>query len=239
MAGDAEGVAVRDGRRDHGDRALVRQFLLTDSLLGVSFVPVQRPVNRLEQLRAAYMAGPGGDLRREGLRPVFGTDGSAPLVLFVRDQPSPEEQACGRAGEGPSGKKVMDMVRAMGLGTDEVRLTHLVRVRRGSEAVSMEDAERDGPWVRREIDLLEPLCVVAMGPVSTSVLTGTRGSADPSMEGIRGVMQRTVCNGRDIPLMPVIDPEYLLAHYTTEVRKQLWTDLQRVMSVVGDESSGR
>jgi DNA polymerase len=76
------------------------------------------------------------------------------------------------------------------------------------------------PWLERQIALIRPKCLVALGATAFKGLTGDMKA---SITKVRGVWHK---HG-DIPLMPSFHPAYLLRY--APAKKSAWEDLKKVL----------
>jgi DNA polymerase len=75
------------------------------------------------------------------------------------------------------------------------------------------------PFLQRQLAVIAPQIIVAMGELPTRVLTGQTGE----FSGLRGHW----CKYQGIDVMPTFDPAYLLLH--PHEKREAWNDLKEVM----------
>jgi uracil-DNA glycosylase len=148
--------------------------------------------------------------------------------LFVGEGPGAEEDAKGEPFVGQAGKLLDNMLRAIGLKRGEnVYIANIVKCRppqnrnpSGDEAASCE------PYLTRQIELLEPKLVVALGKVAAQNLL----ASDSAIASLRGRSH----DFRGIPLIVTYHPAYLLRSLTDKAKA--WEDLclaRRTMGQAG------
>lgn len=221
-----------------------RQFVETSALMGVDFVPVARGGHapkttdvttsvasadgtkreRLDALRARYEAEAELPGRMPGWNNLVFEDGDPDArLMFIGEAPGTDEDQQGIPFVGRAGKKLTEMIIAMGLSRETVYIANILKVRPpDNRTPTREEAEMDGPWLLEQIAIVEPDVIVTLGkPASQFIL-----NSDASMGAMRGEFHDF--NG--VPVMPTYHPAYLLRAYTPENRKKVWSDLQQVMS---------
>lgn len=152
--------------------------------------------------------------RKQAVLGVGSTDGP---WLFVGEGPGAEEDALGEPFVGPAGKLLDAMLAAAGLQRGrEVYIANVVKCRPpGNRNPSPDEAASCAPFLDRQIDLIQPKIIVALGKIAMTRLTGS----DASMASMRGQMHAY----RGIPVVATYHPSYMLR---TPVEKlKSWEDL--------------
>ncbi len=215
---------------------------LTSSSSKTSFVaaPVSSPL--LPDARAAAMA----ELRSQILAcsrcshlassrhsVVFGVGDIHAKILFVGEAPGTEDDLCGEPFMGPAGELLTKILTAMGLSRDSVFLTALLKCRpdtpgdsAGNRKPRPEEVSTCLPWLERQIDLVQPRVVVALG---ASASEGLLGKGVTGITHLRGSWQ----NYRGMPLMPTYHPAYLLRNQALSEKRKVWEDMLQVMERAG------
>ncbi|MCF7855841.1 MAG: uracil-DNA glycosylase [Candidatus Pacebacteria bacterium] len=153
---------------------------------------------------------------------VPGQGSPNPEIVFVGEGPGADEDEQGLAFVGKAGHLLTRMIEAMGLTRDDVFICNIVKCR-PPENRTPELSEMNAclPYLKRQIGLLQPKVVVALG---ATALTGLVEM--PKGMGItraRGTWLRFA----GIDLMPTFHPAYLLRN--PNVKKYVWEDLQAVL----------
>lgn len=229
---------------------VARQHAETTRLFGVDFVPValRRPAAldaeaeraRERSLATAPVAPSDKAVALAALRTehdascphctkatahtqtVFG-DGSpdAPL-MFIGEAPGAEEDRQGIPFVGASGKKLTEMIRAMGFDRSQVYIANVLKARPpNNDTPTPDEAAKCGPFLVRQIEIIRPAVIVTLGKPAVSYLLDTRDS----MTNLRGRWFEF----HGIPVMPTFHPAFLLRQYTPENRAKVWSDLKQVM----------
>ncbi|MHB9138758.1 MAG: uracil-DNA glycosylase [Victivallaceae bacterium] len=154
---------------------------------------------------------------------VFGEGNPLAELMFVGEGPGMEEDQQGRPFVGAAGQLLDKMIIAMGFKREDVYIANIVKCRPPNNRNPEEDeATQCLPYLKRQIELVSPKVIVALGAVPMLWLTGKTG-----IMKLRG--QWTEYQG--VKLMPTYHPAYLLRN--AGAKKDVWSDLQQVMQVFG------
>jgi len=165
---------------------------------------------------------------------VFGEGSPTARLMFVGEAPGAREDATGRPFVGPAGQKLDEMISAMGLTRDSVYIANVLKARPPENRTPLEaEARACGEWLSRQIEVIQPEVVVALGGPAAKLLLAT----ETGITRLRGAWSQMAVGERMIPLMPTFHPAYILRQYTAEVRRQVWEDLQLVMQKLGLEAN--
>ncbi|MGH7846970.1 MAG: uracil-DNA glycosylase [Candidatus Binatia bacterium] len=175
----------------------------------------------LEELRAAI-----GDCRRCKLWPgrthlVFGVGNPQAEIMFVGEGPGRDEDLQGEPFVGRAGQLLTDIItKGMGLKRKDVYIANVIKCRppqnRNPEADEIESCE---PFLKRQIDLIKPKIIVALGKFAVQTLLQTKV---PIMR-LRGTWHEY----HGIKLMPTLHPAYLLRNPGD--KKLVWDDIKKVI----------
>ena len=130
--------------------------------------------------------------------------------LFVGEGPGRTEDQQGEPFVGPAGKLLDNMLRALGLARGEATfIANVVKCRPvGADGrdrpPSADESAACRPYLERQIALIQPDIIVALGKVSALALLGL--PEDSSLSSVRG--KPASYAGR--PLLPTFHPAYLL-----------------------------
>ena len=151
---------------------------------------------------------------------VFGEGDPKASVMFIGEGPGAEEDRTGRPFVGQAGRLLDRMIFAMGFERQEVYITNVVKCRPPSNRDPKEDeVAACAAYLDRQIDLIEPEIIVALGKPASWRLTGT----NKPMGALRGRWSAY----RGTPLMPVFHPAYLLRQ--PKLKRETWEDLKLVL----------
>ena len=182
-------------------------------------VPTADGCGTLEEL-ASWLAGCercGLCAKRRTI--VFGEGDPGAALMFIGEGPGAEEDRTGRPFVGQAGQLLDAMVRALGLDRPDVYIANVVKCRPpGNRDPQDEEMAACSPFLDRQIDLIGPRVIVALGRIAAQRLTGTTKPI--------GVLRGRWTSYRGIPLLPTFHPAYLLRQ-PLEKRK-VWDDLKTV-----------
>jgi len=183
------------------------------------------PSERLKAIREAM-----GDCKRCRLcekrtQVVFGVGDPAARILFVGEGPGAEEDRQGIPFVGRAGQLLTDIItKGMGLRRQDVYIANVVKCRPPENRVPQPDEMATCmPFLEAQIEAIRPEVIVALGGTACQGLLG----APAQITKIRGRWT----DFRGIPLMPTFHPSYLLRN--PGAKKQVWEDIQQVMSKLG------
>jgi DNA polymerase len=191
----------------------------TADLLGFDDPPPQDPAARLEQIRRHIGDCTRCKLHQGRTHVVFGVGNPRAALMFVGEGPGAEEDARGEPFVGRAGKKLDEMIAAIGLRREDVYIANVVKCRPPNNR----DPERDeiatcSPFLVRQIEAIRPRVIVTLGaPAARTLLNSKVG-----ITRLRGTWQ----SFRGIPVMPTYHPAYLLRAYTRENRLKVFEDLK-------------
>lgn len=149
---------------------------------------------------------------------------TAPELCFVGGAPDTDDEATGWAFDGEAGALLTRMIEAMGYLRDEVFVTHAVKCRPPADRPPTEFEQAAClPYLQRQIELVRPKVLVAMGAAAVTGLTGQRGD----LSWWRG----TWLEHAGIRVMPTYHPATLLRDPAK--KKEAWSDLRLVMDELG------
>lgn len=190
---------------------------------------------RIEKIAAldwAGLAGEVADCRACGLckqrrQAVLGVGAVDAPWLFVGEGPGADEDAQGEPFVGQAGKLLDAMLAAAGLARGrEVYIANVVKCRPpGNRTPSVEEAQACAPFLDRQIDLIQPRLIVALGKTAVTRLT----NSDASMASLRGKLHEY----RGIPVIATYHPAYLLRNLPEKMKA--WEDLllaRRTMAAI-------
>lgn len=158
---------------------------------------------------------------------VFGVGNPDADLMFVGEGPGAEEDRRGEPFVGRAGKKLDEMIAAIGLSREEVYIANIVKCRPPKNR----DPERDEiaactPFLRKQIQAIAPRVIVTLGGPATKTLLETK----TGITRLRGQWAEFA----GIPVMPTFHPAYLLRVYTRENRERVWSDLKAARARIDD-----
>lgn len=148
---------------------------------------------------------------------VFGVGDREADWLFVGEGPGADEDAKGEPFVGQAGRLLDNMLAAIGLSRDrDVYIANIVKCRPpGNRNPEPGEARQCMPYLQRQVDLIRPRLIVALGKVAAMNLLG----AEEPITRLRGRQLEY----RGIPLLVTYHPAYLLRSLTEKAKA--WEDL--------------
>jgi uracil-DNA glycosylase family 4 len=152
---------------------------------------------------------------------VFGEGDPRAQVMFIGEGPGADEDRTGRPFVGQAGKLLDRMIFAMGFERADVYIANVVKCRPpGNRDPKEDEVASCAPYLDRQIELIQPGVLVALGKPASHRLTGTTKPM--------GAMRGRWSAYRGIPLMPIFHPAYLLRN--PKAKREVWHDLKLVMA---------
>jgi DNA polymerase len=176
-------------------------------------------VTTLEDLRAALGKFEGCALRATATQLVFADGNPKARVMFVGEAPGRDEDIQGLPFVGRSGKLLDRMLAAIGLDRTKVYIANIIPWRPpGNRTPTPQESQICLPFIRKQIELVDPDILVCLGGPSATTLLGVK-------EGItktRGRWFSYDTGKREIRAMPTFHPAFLLR---SPLQKRLaWRD---------------
>jgi DNA polymerase len=155
---------------------------------------------------------------------VFGQGNPNARLMFVGEGPGADEDAQGLPFVGRAGQLLNNMIAAMGLSREETYICNVVKCRPpGNRTPEPEEANTCSPFLFRQIDVIRPQVIVALGATAATYLLGQR----QPLAGLRGRVHAF----RGSSLIVTYHPAYLLRD--PRQKKEAWADLQIAMKELG------
>ncbi len=180
---------------------------------------VPAPQNHLEQIAQDLTNCTRCKLCQKRKNIVFGEGNSQAQLVFVGEGPGEQEDIQGRPFVGKAGQLLDRMIDAIGLHRDQVYIANVVKCRPpGNRNPELDEIEQCSPFLYRQLDILRPKVVVALGKFAAQTLLQT----DQRISQLRGKFY----SYRGAKLMPTFHPAFLLRN--PEAKREAWQDLQTV-----------
>lgn len=167
-------------------------------------------------------------LCRGRTKTVFGVGDEKAKWLFIGEGPGRNEDMRGEPFVGPAGKLLDNMLLAMGLKRGEnAYIANIVKCRPTDESgrdrvPTPAEVAACLPYLRRQIDLIQPTVLVALGKTAAISLLGV--DPETPVSKLRGTVHRYA--GK--PLVVTYHPAYLLRSLID--KKKTWADLCLAMA---------
>jgi DNA polymerase len=181
------------------------------------------------QLKQSVAACVACLLHRERNKTVFGVGDEAAEWLFVGEGPGADEDAKGEPFVGQAGKLLDNMLAAIKLKRGHnVYIANVVKCRPpGNRNPETGEAAQCEPYLHRQIALIKPKLIVALGKVAAVNLL----KRDMPVASMRGKIH----SYQGIPLIVTYHPAYLLRSLPEKAKA--WADLCFAVQTMGDLQS--
>lgn len=187
------------------------------------------PVHSLEELAAIARACNRCRLRAGCRQVVFGEGNPQARLMFVGEGPGEQEDLQGRPFVGRAGQLLDRMIEAMGLKRQDVYIANVVKCRPpGNRTPQPDEADACWPFLRRQIELINPRFIVCLGATAANRLLGPGHGVSKS----RGRLYQW--NGR---LLAVTFHPAALLRFPSN-KKLAWEDLKMVMRAMTEAQQG-
>ncbi|MBA2962983.1 MULTISPECIES: uracil-DNA glycosylase [Ramlibacter] len=161
---------------------------------------------------------------------VFGTGPATAEWLIVGEAPDEDADAAGEPFVGQDGQLLDNMLRSLGL--DRRRNAYVANVLRcrppGGRNPEPAELAQCEPFLRRQVELLQPRIILAMGRFAVQSLLQT---TEP-IGRLRGRVHRY----HDVPLVVTFHPAYLLRNQPDKAKA--WADLCLAMDLLEGRVAG-
>jgi len=155
---------------------------------------------------------------------VFGTGNPRADLMFIGEAPGADEDQQGEPFVGRAGQLLNNMISAMGIRREDVYIANIIKCRPpGNRTPEREECDTCSPFLMRQIEVVKPKMIVALGAIAAKTLLGV----NDSMINLRG----RIYDYRNTKLAVTYHPAYLLRD--PRQKKETWKDLQMVMKYLG------
>ena len=200
---------------------------------------VADPITALKLIREDLGDCTRCKLHKQGRKQiVFGVGNPHAELMFVGEGPGADEDVQGEPFVGRAGQLLNNMIKAMGIGREDVYIANIVKCRPpGNRTPERDECETCSPFLMRQIAVIKPKVLVALGAIAAKNLLAMNASmselrgrfydfmpagvrsSDPSWQGTSS-------------LLPIIQRFFLR---DPRQKGEAWKDLQMVMRYLGLE----
>jgi DNA polymerase len=183
-----------------------------------------------------------GDCRRcklskERTHIVFGEGNADARIMFIGEAPGREEDLQARPFVGDAGQILTSLINNMGKASglnfkrEDVYIANIVKCRPPMNRDPQDDEMAAClPFLERQIEIISPKVIMALGKVSAYTLLGIKGPMSKfSINKARGKFFEY----RGIPVMPTFHPAYFLRN--PKDKPLTWADAQAVLKKLKGE----
>jgi uracil-DNA glycosylase family 4 len=167
---------------------------------------------------------------------VFGVGNPKAELMFVGEGPGADEDEKGEPFVGRAGQLLNNMIKAMGIEREQVYIANIVKCRPpGNRQPERDECATCSPFLMRQIAVVKPKVVVALGAVAAKTLL----AMNASMMQLRGRfydfkpagVRSNDPNWDGCKLAVTYHPAFLLRD--PRQKGEAWKDLQMVMAELG------
>ncbi len=198
---------------------------------------VSDPVTGLKLIREDLGDCTRCKLHKQGRKQiVFGVGNPNAELMFVGEGPGADEDAQGEPFVGRAGQLLNNMIKAMGIKREDVYIANVVKCRPpGNRTPERDECETCSPFLMRQIAVIKPKVIVALGAVSAKNLL----AINAPMSELRGRFYDFMPAGarsndpswQGAKLAVTYHPAFLLRD--PRQKGEAWKDLQMVMKYLG------
>jgi uracil-DNA glycosylase len=159
---------------------------------------------------------------------VFGVGSPKAELMFVGEAPGADEDLRGEPFVGKAGELLTRIIETMGFARSEVYIANVLKCRpdmpkgsSGNRPPTPEEMQTCLPYLRAQIEIIQPKVMVALGGVA---MKGLFGTSEP-MKSLRGRWH----SFGDIPVMATFHPSYLLRNQALSEKRKVWEDMLQVL----------
>jgi DNA polymerase len=163
---------------------------------------------------------------------VFGVGNPEAELMFVGEAPGEDEDKQGEPFVGRAGQLLTKIIETMGLGRDKVYIANVLKCRPdmppgvpGNRKPLPAEMQTCLPYLREQIEVIQPRALVALGATALEGLTGQVLSVNK--------MRGRWMEFQGIPLMVTFHPAYLLRNQAITEKRKVWEDMLLVLERLG------
>lgn len=207
----------------------VKEYHLPGWKKGASKVPgsqstaSRNPKKALEELRKKVLRCRGCQLYKTRKNLVFGEGNAKARLFFVGEAPGQDEDLKGSPFVGRAGQLLTRIIEAIGLKREDVYIGNILKCRPpGNRDPSLKEIEACEPWLRMQLEIINPRVICALGKFAAQTLLRT----NEPITSLRGKFH----DYHRIKLMPTYHPAYLLRNPSD--KRAVWEDMKKVREML-------
>jgi uracil-DNA glycosylase family 4 len=163
---------------------------------------------------------------------VFGEGNPEAELMFVGEAPGEDEDEQGEPFVGKAGQLLTKIIETMGFARGDVYIGNVLKCRPdmpagmpGNRKPKPDEMQTCLPYLREQIDIIQPRFIVALGATAMEGLTGST----ETMGRLRGRWH----DFQGTPLMATYHPSYLLRNQSLGEKRKVWEDMLLVLERLG------
>lgn len=178
----------------------------------------------LQELRDIMLNFEGCNLKKTAASTVFGDGAENARIMLIGEAPGADEDRIGKPFVGRCGKLLDKMFKAIQLERTECYITNVLPWRPpGNRTPTDDEIAVCLPFLKRQIELIEPDFILLLGGISLKSVMDTTDSISRT----RGKwLEYKTASGKNINVLATYHPSYLLR--STAQKSKVWADLLRL-----------
>ena len=190
---------------------------------------------RLEDLAEEILRCEKCPLHLNRKRAVPGEGNPNSRIMFVGEAPGRNEDEMGRPFVGAAGKLLEELLISIGLRRQDVFITNVVKCRPpNNRDPRPEEIEACLPYLKAQIELIDPEILVPLGRHSVGVLLGRIGEI--SILRVRGKVYEVEVFGAIRKVLPTLHPAAAL--YNPRLKPLIREDFEKLRSLISSGLEG-
>ena len=188
-------------------------------------------VSSIDELKKLIENFEGCSLKNTALSTVVGDGNPNSKIMFIGEAPGADEDRIGRAFVGKSGQLLDKMLSSLGLNRDNCYICNILPWRPpGNRAPSDSEIAVCLPFLKKQIEIVEPDIIFALGTVAVNTLLDNA----ESISKLRGKwMEFKLQNGKVVDVMAGYHPAYLLR--SPAQKAKAWSDFLRLKKRIDEK----
>ena len=169
---------------------------------------------------------------KAGVFPVLGEGSHDADIMFVGEAPGKNEAATGRPFCGASGRILDELLESAGIKREDVYVTNIVKDRPpGNRDPSDEEIAAYGPFLDRQIDIIQPQVIATLGRFSMVYIMEKFGLASQSgpISTMHGKSFEAEASYGKIHIVPLYHPA--VAVYNSNTKDALKEDFRTLLEL--------
>ncbi|OJA00755.1 uracil-DNA glycosylase [Rickettsiella grylli] len=181
-----------------------------------------------QELKLAVNHCKACDLYKTRSNPVFGVGNPHADLLVVGEAPGAHEDKQGEPFVGRGGQLLTNMLSSIGFKREDYYIANILKSRPpNNRDPSLEEVSACTPYLLRQINLIKPKLILAVGRIAAHYLLST----ESTMARLRGNL--FYFGERKIPLLVTYHPAYLLR--SPREKRKAWQDMRCVKKQLDGE----
>jgi len=170
-------------------------------------------------------------LHKNRTNTVPGEGSTNPEIMFIGEAPGRQEDLQGRPFVGRAGEYLTYLISTLGLRREDVYITNVVKCRPpNNRDPTEEEIDKCLPYLRRQIELLKPKIIVALGRHAAKTLARESGISFKGITRERGKIMKVKIYGLNISLVYTYHPAAAL--YNPNLKNIIEGDFNKIKELL-------